>query len=75
MPKLHIIIEGTEEEIDLIAGQLSDGGGEPALRPVEFEDARKHLNFDYAQCFPAWGYDPEKHGPDKTVTVRIVEES
>lgn len=74
MPKLHIIIEGTDDEIQLVAEQLSDGGGEESLNPFDDRD-RKHLNFDYAKCFPAWGYDPAKDGPDKIVTARITEES
>jgi hypothetical protein len=57
-------------------GWLSDGGGEYAF----FESERTHApakaveinQMDYARAFPAWGYDPVKHGPDKVVIAQHV---
>lgn len=56
-------------------GWLSDGGGEYNF--FEYEDC--HAGEDgtpsikgmgYDKAFPAWGYDPMKDGPDKTVVAR-----
>lgn len=72
--KLTIEIEGTSEELGAIAATLSDGGGEPALRPYTFVEQDKFLKFDYSRCFTAWGYDPKKHGKNLVVTATVQTE-
>jgi hypothetical protein len=72
--KLHIIIEGTEDEIDDISSTISDGGGEEAMTPAIFANAGAFLKFDYSKAFPAWGYNPEIHGPEPVITVTVERE-
>ncbi|ANS05731.1 hypothetical protein [uncultured Mediterranean phage] len=71
--KLIIVIEGDEADITAIASHLSDGGGEEMLHPAAFRDS-KEITFSYAECFPAWGYDRQKHGWDRVVRA-IVHDS
>ena len=72
--KLTIEIEGEEKDLMQIAEQLSDGGGEQSLTPGEFDDSGKFILFDYSRCFPAWGYNKKKHGPDRLVTAKVTTE-
>lgn len=72
--KLSIIIEGTADEIDEIAGHFSDGGGEEGMLPAALQDDGVCLVFDYSKCFPAHGYDVKKDGPDLVITGKIVKE-
>jgi hypothetical protein len=59
-------------------GWLSDGGGELAF----FESEKIHApaqsvevnKMDYSRAFPAWGYNPVKHGPDKVVIAKHVQD-
>ncbi len=69
--RLVITIEGSSEELEQIAGHISDGGGEEGMLPWKFEELGKHMEFDYVKCFSAWGYDPDKDGLNKHITVRV----
>lgn len=71
MPKLHINIEGTDEEIQSIAEHICDCGGEEAMTPIEFSGRREYMLFNYEKCFPAHGYDPIKDGLDRVISVTI----
>lgn len=53
-----------EQDFFMSEGMVAEGKGKKPIR-----------RFDYAQCFPAWGYDPKKHGPDKVVEAQFLEES
>lgn len=50
---------------------LADGNGEQDFFQSEEmhgpKIAVRRMNYDRA--FPAWGYDPEKHGPDRVVVA------
>jgi len=72
MSKFTIIIEGTPEELDKIASQISDGGGEDAMTPDEYVREGRYLNLDYSKCFSAWGYDPALDG-DPVITGKLLE--
>jgi len=72
--KLSIIIEGSQEEIEDIAGHFSDGGGEQNILPYVFDENDKRIIFDYSKCFSAWGYDKEVDGDDLVITGKIIVE-
>jgi hypothetical protein len=59
-------------------GWLSDGGGEYAFmegEEVHAPSPKEEINkFDYSRAFPAWGYNPVKHGPDKVVVCKHVDD-
>lgn len=68
------IIQFPSEEIrDAFLGWFSDGGGESQA----YDSLQMHRDvnviFDYSRCFPAWGYDKEKHGVP-TIDITICEE-
>ena len=51
-----------QEAADDFAAWLCDGGGQDSYQCMP-----GHLKIDYRRCFPAWGYDPADHGPDKVI--------
>ena len=72
--KARVIIEfPSKEAAKRFLGWFSDGGGESNF----FESEEVHADdepikrMDYAKAFPAWGYDPQKDGPDLTVTASL----
>lgn len=60
-------------------GWLSDGGGEyQFFQSEEIHAPTKAVeinSMDYKRAFPAWGYDPIKHGKTKVVVAKHVDES
>jgi hypothetical protein len=57
---------------------LADGGGEQEFfqsEEIHCEEGRDAINsMDYKLAFPAWGWDPAKHGPDKVVVAQTVKD-
>jgi len=57
-------------------GWMSDGGGEQMF----FESEEHHggevavIRMNYSKAFPAWGYNPEEHGPDRVVEAQSKRE-
>lgn len=73
----RVVIEFPDEaSAKSFLGWWSDGGGEQYFFEAEEiyakREKRKPINrFDYERAFPAWGYNPDKHGPDFTVKAEI----
>lgn len=71
----------SEEALNVFLGWMSDGGGESGasescrhpLHGYQGEHGDS-MSFNYDKCFPAWGYDPEKHGERKVVVTVEKEE-
>lgn len=53
-----------EHVLNEFLGYMSDGGGEQ-WKPKSCD----YTSFDYAKCFPAWGYNPEVDGPREVVVT------
>ncbi len=74
--KLTIEVEGTEEELGVLVGYMSDGGGEDgwssSLEMHLSGDSYHYITLDYSKCFPAWGYDPEVDGNDLLITGKVA---
>ena len=69
--KLTIEFEGTKEELDNIAGAISDGGIEDSLCNALYSPGY-FIEFDYSKCFEAHGYDPEQDGEDLKIIVKKI---
>ena len=71
----RLIIEFPDDgSIDAFLGWFADGGGDQQFFMSEdyraSDDNRKPIGrFSYERAFPAWGYDPAKHGADLTVVA------
>lgn len=75
MTKHKVIIEFPSLNArERFLGWLSDGGGEYQFMEGEAvhapSPATEIKEFDYSRAFPAWGYDPKKHGPNKVVVAK-----
>jgi hypothetical protein len=72
----RVVIEfPNEATAESFLGWFCDGGGEQQFMMAEQEcyaerDGRNPINeFTYERCYPGWGYDPKKHGPDRTIVA------
>ena len=65
----------TDEDRENFMSWFSDGGGESQYMD-SLEDGSTRFtvnNIDYSHAFPAWGYDPDKHG-DPVIDARIIDD-
>ena len=80
MDKCRVIIEFPNEDFrKAFLVWFCDGGGDDNYCTmleqeslVDFEHIMAGI--DYKKAFEAWGYDPKKHGPDKTIEVTVYHE-
>lgn len=69
MSKKVILIFPSEDVASDFCAYMSDGGGEYGF--FEGQQSKPEVvSCDYSLCFPAWGYDPDKHGPDRTIVFQ-----
>lgn len=71
----RVIIEFPDEDAaSRFLAWFSDGGGEYQFFESEEihapDDFSRIANMKYHRAFPAWGYDPAKHGPDRVVVAK-----
>jgi hypothetical protein len=71
-----VVIEFPDEVTAMsFLGWFCDGGGEQDFMMGDKEHYAPRENrdpiirFTYDRCYPGWGYDPKKHGPDRTVVA------